>query len=209
MLIDLRSLCNKYKFIPRGILHVGAHKGEEISVYDGLGIDNVVWIEANPKIFQDLSENIKKFKQNKALNYLVSDVDNKEYLFYITNNGESSSILELERHKIHHIHIHVTDSIVLKSKKIDSIISEQNIEILNYNFLNLDIQGAELLALKGFSEGLNFIDYVYTEVNTGEVYKNCAKIEELDFFLKKYNFERIETKMTQYEWGDAFYMKKK
>lgn len=208
MLIDLRSLCNKYKFIPRGILHVGAHKGEEIPVYDGLGIDNVVWIEANPKIFQDLSENIKKFKQNKALNYLVSDVDDKEYLFYITNNGESSSILELERHKIHHNHIHVTDSIVLKSKKIDSIILEQKIEILNYNFLNLDIQGAELLALNGFSEGLNFIDYVYTEVNDGEVYKNCAKVEEVDFFLKKYNFERVETKMTQYEWGDAFYMKK-
>lgn len=209
MLIDLRSLCNKYKFIPKGIIHVGAHKGEEVYIYDELGIDNVIWVEANPKIFEILSENIKKFKKNKAFNYLVSDFDDKECLFYITNNGESSSILELERHKIHHSHIHVTDNIVLNSKKIDSIISEQNIEISNYNFLNLDIQGAELLALKGFSEGLKNIDYVYTEVNTGEVYKNCAKIEELDFFLKNYNFERVETKMTQYEWGDAFYMKKK
>ena len=77
-----------------------------------------------------------------------------------------------------------------------------------YNFLNLDIQGAELLALKGFLKGLEKIEYVYTEVNSGEVYKDCAKIEELDFFLKEYNFERVETNMTQYEWGDAFYRKK-
>jgi len=209
MLIDLRSLCNKYKFLPKGIIHVGAHKGEELSIYEDLGIENVIWVEANPKIFESLSENIKKFKNHKAYNFLVSNKNDEEYIFHVTNNGESSSILELERHKIHHSHIHVVEDIVLKSKKIDTIIEEFNIDLNKYNFLNLDIQGAELLALKGFLKGLEKIEYVYTEVNSGEVYKDCAKIEELDFFLKEYNFERVETNMTQYEWGDAFYKKNK
>ena len=119
MLIDLRSLCNKYKFLPKGIIHVGAHKGEELTTYEDLGIENVIWIEANPKIFESLNENIKKFKNHKAYNFLVSDKNDEEYIFHVTNNGESSSILELERHKIHHSHIHVVEDIVLKSKKMD------------------------------------------------------------------------------------------
>ena len=208
MLINLRSLCNKYKFLPKGIIHVGAHKAEELGIYDELGIENVVWVEANPKIFEVLNSNISKFKKQKAFNFLVSDVDNKDYVFYVTNNGESSSILELDKHKIHHPHIHVTEKMNLKSKKLDTIIKENNIDINGFNFLNLDVQGAELLVLKGFESGLNNIKFVYTEVNTGEVYKNCAKIEELDYFLKTYMFERVETKMTEYEWGDALYIKK-
>ena len=78
----------------------------------------------------------------------------------------------------------------------------------DFNFLNLDIQGAELLALQGLEDNLKFIDYIYTEINTGEVYKNCAKVNEIDEFLKKYGFERVETAMTSWEWGDAFYIKK-
>jgi FkbM family methyltransferase len=208
MLINLRSLCNKYKFLPKGVVHIGAHKGEEIEIYDELGIEDVVWIEANPKIFEILKGNILKFKKQKAFNFLISDVDNKEYVFYITNNGESSSILELDKHKTHHPHIHVTETINLNSKKIDTIIEENCLDMNQYNFLNLDIQGAELMALKGFIENLKYIDYIYTEVNSGEVYKNCAKIEELDSFLKEYSFERVETSMTKFEWGDAFYIKK-
>ena len=29
-----------------------------------------------------------------------------------------------------------------------------------------------------------------------------------DEFLDKYDFKRVETHMTEYEWGDAFYIKK-
>lgn len=52
MLIHLKYLCDKYNFIPKGIIHVGAHMGEESEVYSELGIENVVWVEANEKIHQ-------------------------------------------------------------------------------------------------------------------------------------------------------------
>ena len=195
--------------MPKGVIHVGAHKGEEIGIYDELGIEDVIWVEANPKIFEVLKENIVKFKKQKAFNFLVSDVDDKEYVFYVTNNGESSSILELDKHKIHHPHIHVTETMNLTSKKLDSILTIADVNIKQFDFLNLDVQGAELLVLKGFSEGLKDIKYIYTEINTGEVYKNCAKVDELDEFLAQYNFERKETHLTEYEWGDALYIKKK
>lgn len=209
MLINLRDLCIKYKFVPKGVIHVGAHKAEENSIYDDLGIDNVVWIEGNPDLCNQLKENFTK-KGNMIYNYLVSDVDDKEYEFKITNNGESSSILDLGTHKEKHPHIFVTETKKLKSKTLNSIISENDLDMSKFNFLNLDIQGAELLAIKGLGEQLEKIDYIYTEVNIDYLYENCALMNEIDEYLGSFGFSRVETKiLDQYGWGDAFYKKEK
>ena len=80
------------------------------------------------------------------------------------------------------------------------------IDVSKYNFLNLDIQGAELLALKGFGDLLVGIDYIYTEVNETDIYKDCALIGEIDQYLS--DFERVETAMTEFKWGDALYRRK-
>jgi len=207
MLIDLRALCNKYKFIPKGVIHIGAHKAEEYEIYDSLGIENVIWIEGNPKTYEELKEVLKDKKNQKAYNYLISDIDDKEYDFKITNNGQSSSILELGKHKTFHPDVFVTEEIKCVSKRVDTIIDLEKIDISNYNFLNLDIQGAELLALKGLSENLKYIDYIYTEINVSEVYKDCALVEQIDEFLSNFGFKRTDTQMTPFEWGDAFYKK--
>ena len=76
------------------------------------------------------------------------------------------------------------------------------------NFLNIDIQGAELLALKGMGNIINYFNYVYLEVNQEYVYKNCALVNEIDKYLSKYNFVRVETSWTKAQWGDALYIKK-
>ena len=76
------------------------------------------------------------------------------------------------------------------------------------NFLNLDIQGAELLALKGMAKYLKHIKYIYTEVNTEKVYKDCALITEIDDFLKLHGFSRkCEAIYRQFGWGDALYIR--
>lgn len=206
--MSLKKLCNDYGFIPKGVLHIGAHQAEELSLYMSLGIKKVIWVEACPEIFKTLSKIISRIPEQKAYNCLISNIDEKEHKFYITNNGQSSSLLELEKHKIFHPEVSVINTAVLKSKKCDTLIADNKINMLDYNFLNLDIQGTELLALQGLENNLKFIDYIYTEVNTGEVYKNCAKVYEIDEFLKKRGFERVEIAMTDWEWGDAFYLRK-
>jgi hypothetical protein len=57
-------------------------------------------------------------------------------------------------------------------------------------------------------EYLNKVDYLYTEVNSDYVYKDCALVTELDEYLKNFGLERVETKWTNCKWGDAFYMRK-
>ena len=75
------------------------------------------------------------------------------------------------------------------------------------NFLSIDIQGAELLALKGMGDLLKYFDYLY-KINKDYVYKNCCLVNEIDDYLKNFNFERVETKWTNQNWGDGFYIKK-
>jgi hypothetical protein len=71
------------------------------------------------------------------------------------------------------------------------------------------IQGVELKALKSTESYLHSIDYIYTEVNSDYVYKECSLVTEIDDYLKTFGFHRVETSWCEnYRWGDAFYCKK-
>lgn len=207
MLIRFNDIVGKYGK-PKGIIHIGAHLLEERSDYLSNGLNNTIWIEANPLTFKNIEFINSQNLSEKVFNYAISDVDNLDLQLNVTNNGQSSSILELEKHKIHHPHIYVTSVVTVKSKRMDTVLSENNINIEDYDFLNIDIQGAELLALKGFGDLLNDIKYIYTEINTNSLYKDCALVGEIDEYLDKYGFKRVETSMTDFEWGDALYIKK-
>jgi len=55
---------------------------------------------------------------------------------------------------------------------------------------------------------LHNIKYIYTEVNTEQVYKDCAQLDEIDTFLKSHGFDRVKTRIyKQFGWGDALYMR--
>jgi len=89
-----------------------------------------------------------------------------------------------------------------------SYMEENNIPIQHLNFLNFDIQGVELRALKSMEKYLSNVDYIYTEINTDYVYKDCNLVGEIDEYLKKFGFTRVATKIaSNFGWGDAFYIK--
>jgi FkbM family methyltransferase len=189
MLLDLIVLKNKYNLNIKGVLHIGAHYGQELSTYENVEIDNVMFFEPLPHTFEKLKDNTKGknvILVNTALGNTIGEVDmNVEYV----NQGQSSSILEPLIHLQQYPHIRFIED---KDK---------------YNFINIDVQGYELEVFKGASEYLKTIDYIITEVNRGEVYKNCPMVEELDEYLKPYGFERVETTWDGVTWGDAFYIK--
>jgi FkbM family methyltransferase len=207
MLIPIHVLNNHFKLNINGILHIGAHECEELQDYNNIGItnNNIYWIEAM-KNKVDLIKNNKK--DVNIYNAVIDIEDNKEIVFNITNNGQSSSILEFGSHSVHHPHVKMIEKQVMNTSRMDSIIDKYNIPIHNINFINLDIQGVELRALKSMEKYLNNIQYIYTEVNTEEVYKNCNLMSEIDEYLSNFGFTRVATKiLEQYGWGDAFYVK--
>jgi len=207
MLIPIYSISKKYNLRNkiRGILHIGAHECEEKNDYEKLGITNVYWVEGLSYKVKMMKE---KFENLKIYHAVVSDKDDEEVVLKIANNGQSSSILELGTHKQKHPEVHYIGEESCKSKTLGRLIKEEKINMDNVNFLNLDIQGVELRALKGMEEYLNKVDYIYTEVNVDYLYVDCCLMKEIDEYLSGFGFRRAETKIYgDAGWGDAFYIK--
>lgn len=202
MLIDFSTIVQEYKNIPiRGIMHIGAHECEEDQSYRNNGISDIVWIEAIPSLYEKM-----KSKGHNVHNYVVSDVV-EDIVLNIANNGQSSSILELGTHALYYPNITYVGEYSTSTNTIANIYKDLNLDPKAYNFWNLDIQGVELRALRGAGDILKNVDFIYTEVNTEHVYKNCGTIGELDKYLENYGFVRTRTAMTEYGWGDALYVK--
>ena len=62
---------------------------------------------------------------------------------------------------------------------------ENNISASDYNHWIIDLQGGELLALKGAENSLKDCNSILIEVSRGEVYKDGAQFEEIQDFLNK------------------------
>lgn len=190
----IKSLISNY-FLENvtGVIHVGANLGQSRDLYDYYNLD-VIWIEPIENTFKNLEKNIKNYPRQKAYNYLITDEDDKSYEFFITNNDVSSSILKLSQHKRLFPHIKESYSIKLQSKTLKTLLEEKNININNYQFLNLDTQGSELLILKGASSIISKFSFIKTEVANFEAYENCAQLDEMNCFMYNNNF-RIKEKV--------------
>jgi FkbM family methyltransferase len=202
MLLDLISLKEKYDLKINGVIHIGAHYGQEAKLYDDLNIpkENRHYFEPQPAVFNILKENIKD--NGNLYNFALGNEDkvvdmNIEY----SNNSQSSSILEPKIHIKQYPHIVFSGKIKVPMKRLDDI------QINKCNFINIDVQGYEMEVFKGGLNTLENIDYIISEVNRDEVYQNCTQIEELDIFLSKLNFVRVETSWDGVTWGDALYVK--
>ena len=206
MLIKFETLLAHMEAPVKGILHVGAHMCEELERYRENASENIIWIEADP----DTCERARhKHPDERILNYLVTDEDDTQHTFNVANNNESSSIFNFGTHKVYHTDVEFVGKKVLRSKRIDTIYEENGIAEDFANFLNVDIQGAELLALKSMGGLIRHFDYVYVEVNTEEVYENCALLDELKEFLGTRGFDMVLLAMTTCKWGDAFFVRRR
>ena len=187
-----------------GSFHIGAHECEESQFYNQLGLnpEDVIWIDAIPS---KVNEATKRGIPN-VYNALITEKDDEEIIFNISNNVQSSSVLEFGTHSEEHPWVVYVDKINLKSITIDTFFERNNIDASKYNFWNFDIQGAELMALKGATNSIKYAKALYLEVNEKELYKNCGLIADIDTFLLQYNFKRVLTNMTRHGWGDALYI---
>ena len=201
---EIKNILDLNNININGCMHIGAHDCEELTIYNNLGLKNedIIWIDAIPfKVEEAKNKGIPN-----VYNALITDKDDEEITFNISNNIQSSSIFEFGTHSYEHPGVIYVDKIKIKSITIDTFFTRNNLNASKYDFWNFDIQGAELLALKGAINSISYAKAIYLEVNEKELYINCALIQEIDAFLAKYNFKRVLTHMTQYGWGDALYI---
>ena len=210
MLIDAKQISENLDHgVPKGIIHVGAHAAEELDLYHQIGVSRIIWIEANPMMLQRILSKTIFEDGSSVYCFAALDRDGTSIDLNIANNGESSSIFELKDHLTEHPHIHYVGKINVPACKIDTFMERKGFDIDEFDFVNIDIQGAELLALKGMKKQLKNINYAYLEVNEKHLYENCCLIQEIDEFLNDFDLHRKVTKMTQHGWGDALYVRGK
>jgi len=190
----------------KGIVHIGAHYGEEIQEYVDNGIKKIIVFEPLAKNFDVLYERLKDINADIEGHQIALGSKKGTAVMHLSSNEyQSSSILKPKQH------LELHPNVIFDGTEEVEVDILDNYDIGNCNFINIDVQGYELEVFKGAKETLNKIDYVYCEVNRDQVYEDNALIEEIDEFLSKYEFERVETKWPEsyFTWGDALYIKKK
>lgn len=207
MLIPFDHLWARHKIKVKDVLHVGANKGQEALDYMRRGVKRMVWIEAHEPTFQKLLKHLSNVGGlHTILRACISNKDGEIVNFNVANNdSQSSSILDLGTHSQEHPSVRYVDSVRMTTKRLDTLMKEENITFEYGSFLNIDLQGAELLALEGMGDILERFSHLYLEVNQRELYKGCALVGEVDTFLHERGFVGCETKMTNNGWGDKYY----
>lgn len=210
MLIPFNELFSRHGIKPTGVLHLGANTGQEAEAYHRHGIRKVVWVEALPELIPMLSRHVGGYPNDFTAIFeaCVSDVDNEEVVFNVaSNHSQSSSFLPLGTHSEAHPTVRYVRQLAMRTVRVDTLLKRNRIEIEQGWFLNADLQGAELLALRGMGELLHKFNYAYIEVNEKELYIGCPHVREVDAYLKEFGLVGVETKMTGAGWGDRLYLR--
>lgn len=203
MLLDFKKLIKQYTMNVTGVIHIGAHYGEEYEIYTKYNsIKEMYFFEPDPDSFRILQEKIKDDPKTKAFNIALGSEKCLMDFYKSSNQGESSSLLEPLGHlnQYPQIRFHKSDKVAVD--KLDHFVLPEEL-----NLINIDVQGFEMEVFKGAKKTLDQIKYIIAEVNRSEVYKNCCMVTELDLFLSEYRLKRVETTWDGMTWGDAFYIK--
>lgn len=209
MLIPFEEIVKDYDPCIEGLIHVGAHLGEEVDSYARSGVKNVIWIEGDADLTAKLRAKVLCYPGQKVITAIVGDVEGQEIEFHIATNRQSSSLLDLAKHKKYHPDIEIEEVRKVTTRRIDSLISSEEVSDGKYTFVNLDLQGGELMALNGMGEILDGMKWVYIEVNLTDIYHNCPLLSDIDSYLLNRGFVRRKTRITKYMWGDALYKRQK
>ena len=205
--LDLRDLKSDLNLQFMGLIQVGIFVSKEFSKLKELLISDFIFVEANPNIIPLLKENVDD--SCIIFNELISDIDNVECEFYISNHLQSSSMMKFDKHSHYYPTLStVIDTIKLNSITLDTLIDRENIDIKKYNTLMIDVQGAELLVINGFMQNINNIDYIYTELNFDKMYDGCVLEPEFTNHMQSIGFDLVKYFDTGNGWGDGLYVRR-
>lgn len=202
MLINQRVFAAALRSVPNlAVLHVGAHQAEESAMYTDLGAEHAYWVEAQPDKCADMREHLDP-AHNSVFEAVAWSVSGEKLTFHVSSNSQSSSVFEFKDHTMWHPEIVEVSSREVVTTRLEEVLPQRR-----YDFVVLDVQGAELEALQGMGRLLDDCSVICTEVNRSEAYKGIAQIGQLDAWLATRGFTRIVTVWaTGTGYGDAIYV---
>lgn len=203
MILNLTNIKKKYDLKITGIIHIGAHFGEEHQTYKNLGIDNIVYFEPVKKTFKVLEQRIT---DATLYNYALGN-ENKMVEMFV-EEADAYGCSSILKPSSNYDNVLFSENELVEMKRLDDF------EFKNFNFLNIDVQGYEYEVLKGSEKTLENIDYIICEINRNTPekkldYIGSTTIEKIIEFLEPYGFKMVESNWAGISWGDGFFIKNK
>jgi FkbM family methyltransferase len=205
----IAGLLSQMGYRPRGIVHVGAHYAQEMAEYLRLSPMVIAWIEADAGRCEQIRRIIRlagdDATRQVVIEGLVADTDGEDLQFWeFTNQGASSSIFpstQILRDAFPGVQ-ETGEVKTLPTARLDTLLPIHGVSAAMVDVLIFDIQGAELLGLKGAGAFLKQARFVEVELSVQPIYEGAPLAPEVDAYLVEQGFER----MTEIPWhGDAVY----
>jgi FkbM family methyltransferase len=196
--------------VPRkGVIHLGAHAGEEVQMYTLLGFRRALMVEPIPEEFavlerrcaltQNYQKEMRKFveREEEAIEFqcvrcAVADEPGNA-TFYRAAQTSLSSLARPDDNVLSVDDRFVPTEIQVQLRTLDDIVGslEDGWSAEDFSYLRLNIQGSEMLALRGSEQVLPHIDAILLEVSLDSRYEGQPTKEEFDEFLGARGFEAV------------------
>ena len=194
----------------RVIYAIGANKFQEHELLLDLfpNIEQIYLFEPIPKLVEHLEEATANLDYVRVFPYAITDHEGVAD-FHITNNLESSSLLELEKHKEVYPWVEKTETVKVQCRKLETVMHEFNLR--GPDLLFVDVQGAEYRIISSLTDKLlSSLKLLYTEASTIEFYKGAKNLRDIQdclndrfYFL---GFSAQENRVRNH--GNALFMNK-
>ncbi len=191
------------------MIQIGAHVGQEVPLFKALGARRMILVEANPSVYRTLQHNVATMDVNALLaNCAITDFDGETELM-LASFDQSSSLLPLAHHSVEYPEIRAVGKVRVPARRLDTLVRQEfRVDPAEFNVLEIDVQGAEGLVLRGAGGQLAHVDAVYVEINYKPMYEGCLLIDAIDALLLDAGLIRVETHCAHSpNWGDALYLR--
>ncbi|MFN8282089.1 MAG: FkbM family methyltransferase [Chitinophagales bacterium] len=204
------------------IFDIGACEGESSVRYARLFPNASIYtFEPLPSNFTLVEENIKKYKITNIhpIQLCLSDTVG-ETTFYVSsgkpenaieedwNYGNKSSSILPPSEKTTDVHswLKFENEIKVSTSTLKQFCQENNINKID--FVHMDVQGAELMVLKGAQDFIQNINSIWLEVEAVELYQGQPLKNDIEHFMCSQGFVKIaDTVYTTA--GDQFWINQK
>jgi FkbM family methyltransferase len=177
------------------IFEFGSRYGEDTIEFAKIYPKSKIYaFECNPKTLSICKKNTEKYLNIKLIEKAVGDIDGTIKFYPINpnktkttwedgNQGASSLFKASGKYPIEE---YVQDEVEVPIVKLSTIMKEYSLS--HIDILWMDIQGAELLALRGLENQLDNVYFIHTEVEFMEIYESQPLFTEIKNYLLGYNF---------------------
>lgn len=167
----------------RSVVHVGAHRGEDVDAWCQLEIPQQTFVEANPAVFDELQLRCRAaaYGRPQAVLAAVAGAPGVATLQFGENTARGSllPLHPLARVPAADVQRH---SLAVATTTLDELLAQGRLG-RGCDLLFVDTEGSELDVLQGATELLRTVDLLCIGVFTGAVYSGAPMPQQIQSFL--------------------------